>query len=379
MTGHNHYANCTCGWCVKYGGKRIDRSQVAADLRRRDAAALLEHNAVRSFSACYVNPNARCPACGAGVFYYANQHGSRAFFDAQGHPWPKHPCTDHPAARANAALATSSPPLRRPRGMALELAAAASTAGLFDPQGGEHAGWRLLVVIATESRGDRQVVAAESLDVATTAATFSYQAPAPLIAAGDFVSRKGNLISFLNRETLAHMTFRNGEAPELARTPADGRASLSSAVSRLPPASVIRGKTALIRRSPHTDPREMTEAETAHFHSKRINVAQFCDRLAPVVKSYARAGTRKPHDVAVRLNLDGHTTASGAPWTPRLARFLLALIFAEPGAERPKPAGTRRSTSAKAAGAERPVSTLTSADLALRLSALGRVSFKGKP
>ncbi|RUY04032.1 hypothetical protein EOA25_19125, partial [Mesorhizobium sp. M2A.F.Ca.ET.040.01.1.1] len=74
---------------MNYGGRRIDRSQVLADLRRRDAAALLERNAVRSYSACYVNPNARCPVCGAAVFFYANQHGSRVYFDELGQPWTK--------------------------------------------------------------------------------------------------------------------------------------------------------------------------------------------------------------------------------------------------------------------------------------------------
>ncbi|WP_157939500.1 hypothetical protein [Gracilimonas amylolytica] len=40
-------------------------------------------------------PNASCPECGASVFYYENEHGSKVFFDALGPPWPKHPCTDN--------------------------------------------------------------------------------------------------------------------------------------------------------------------------------------------------------------------------------------------------------------------------------------------
>ena len=40
-------------------------------------------------------PNAYCPVCGAEVFYYQNENGSRVFFDALGPPWPKHPCTDN--------------------------------------------------------------------------------------------------------------------------------------------------------------------------------------------------------------------------------------------------------------------------------------------
>lgn len=41
-----------------------------------------------------IAPNARCPVCGAEVFFYSNEFGSRVFFDDLGPPWPKHPCTD---------------------------------------------------------------------------------------------------------------------------------------------------------------------------------------------------------------------------------------------------------------------------------------------
>lgn len=46
------------------------------------------------FTTAFVNPNATCPVCGADVFFYQNEHGSRVFFDELGPPWPKHPCTD---------------------------------------------------------------------------------------------------------------------------------------------------------------------------------------------------------------------------------------------------------------------------------------------
>ena len=44
----------------------------------------------------FTTPNAACPVCGARVFFYQNEHGSRVYFDSLGPPWPKHPCTDHP-------------------------------------------------------------------------------------------------------------------------------------------------------------------------------------------------------------------------------------------------------------------------------------------
>lgn len=52
-----------------------------------------------SATARFVNPNAECPVCGQAVFFYRNEHGSRVYFDELGPPWPKHPCTDHPARR----------------------------------------------------------------------------------------------------------------------------------------------------------------------------------------------------------------------------------------------------------------------------------------
>lgn len=48
--------------------------------------------------ASYCNPNARCPVCGAPVFFYRSPFGGRVFFDAMEPPWPKHPCTDNPAS-----------------------------------------------------------------------------------------------------------------------------------------------------------------------------------------------------------------------------------------------------------------------------------------
>lgn len=53
----------------------------------------------RSAAARFVNPNAKCPECGADVFYYQNEFGSRVYFDELGPPWPKHPCTDVPRPR----------------------------------------------------------------------------------------------------------------------------------------------------------------------------------------------------------------------------------------------------------------------------------------
>ncbi|MGX7874490.1 hypothetical protein ACVDG5_018525 [Mesorhizobium sp. ORM6] len=96
--------------------------------------------------------------------------------------------------------------------MALE-SAAASTAGLFDTHGGEHAGWRLLVVIATESRGERRWQ--RKAWTCNDGGDVLLSGTRALVAGGDFISWKSNVVSFLNQETLAHMTLRNAGAPEL--------------------------------------------------------------------------------------------------------------------------------------------------------------------
>jgi hypothetical protein len=55
----------------------------------------------------YVNPNARCPVCGAEVYFYQSPYGGRVFFDDLGPPWPKHPCTDDPVVRHHFSSAES--------------------------------------------------------------------------------------------------------------------------------------------------------------------------------------------------------------------------------------------------------------------------------
>lgn len=86
MTGHNHYADCLCGWCVNLGGRTRQKGVLYASPDRARLFTSYES---------YTIPNASCPVCGASVFFYQSPTGGRVFFDELGPPWPKHPCTDN--------------------------------------------------------------------------------------------------------------------------------------------------------------------------------------------------------------------------------------------------------------------------------------------
>ena len=74
MPGYNHYSWCVCGWCYKHGWNGYSSEKARSNFDRSFAQhRLKETGASRSWTACFVNPNARCPVCGAQVFFYGNQ------------------------------------------------------------------------------------------------------------------------------------------------------------------------------------------------------------------------------------------------------------------------------------------------------------------
>jgi len=103
MAGHNHYSWCTCPYCIgggNTGGRaRSSSINVCATMRSKSLAytnlpnfmvelARIRHQPV-------VNPST-CKYCGQEVYFYANEYGSRVFFDELGPPWPKHCCENLP-------------------------------------------------------------------------------------------------------------------------------------------------------------------------------------------------------------------------------------------------------------------------------------------
>ncbi len=394
MTGHNHYPDCSCGWCVNYGRSRINRIELTESIRYRDAKVLLKQSGANSVSACYVNPNARCPECWQPVFFYANTAGSRVFFDHLGPPWPKHGCTDSSRHKIFAAVEAPAVPTRRARGQVIELLDAAQIVGfsghkVFGRRKPEE--WTLVVVQSVDRRGDENKVEGEFLDSDTCEQfRFTCRSANPLFEAGDFVSVRGNQISFVDRDTLQPVAFLTGAWVEtIAEPPRQIPTSPPIATPKAVPKSARRTDHAqLIRKKKPASKTEaskydMTKVEMVHFDTKKVPFAALFGKLEPIVKSYAREGIRKPRDVAARLNIDGHRTAVGEKWTPRLVYFLLALMFNDSSAssnqngprkdeERRKPASPKPQTTTA------PSEPLTAEIMAERLSRLGRVVRSGK-
>jgi hypothetical protein len=188
-----------------------------------DAIAFLKRGNARSLRQCYVNPNATCLVCSAGVYFYANRFGSRVYFHELGPPWPKHPCTDRPRVGSPFRAESVTPPSRRMRGTAIELVEAATTSGMAlgktfaRRRPGE---WSLAIVTAVGRHGDEHQVVAEHLDSMTFESfTFSSLVEEPLLQVGDMVSVRVADISFLNPLTLQPVSIRSGGRVSPASNP----------------------------------------------------------------------------------------------------------------------------------------------------------------
>ncbi|MBD8877663.1 hypothetical protein [Roseibium polysiphoniae] len=412
MPGYNHYPDCACGWCVNYGWSRVSRTDIQNTFAYRDARSLLKQYNANSVAGCYVNPNARCPVCNAPVFFYANAAGSRVYFDDLGPPWPKHPCTDNGPQRISSTELTNRGPSRRPIGEVKELLAAAQRAGLSKPgkPGGKKEDvWSLAVVHAVRRLGNENQIEAEFLDTKSGGVFgFACYSDREFLSPGEFISVKGNQVSCVSRHSLSPTFFTFGGSVNLDGEPEpDGRKPPTSPLAgtlyspkdarlikrKKPRKSASandkrdgdRSRLGPSRDKPGVLPKsklDMQKSEMVHFESGAVTFEELYRRLEPVVKQLAREGTRKPKDVAPRLNFLGFRTADGSKWTPRLVYFLLALIFNDATSMEPRRnnTGKRSQTPARPTSRNRnakgPTEPLTKESIAARLANLGTVSIK---
>ena len=99
--GNNHSPDCNCGWGGDTGGGGW--TQTSSKVISRTVSSPVPHVAnglgwnreQNPTLNTYTDPNAKCPVCGADVFFYQSPDDGRVFFDELGPPWPKHPCTDN--------------------------------------------------------------------------------------------------------------------------------------------------------------------------------------------------------------------------------------------------------------------------------------------
>ncbi|CUH48215.1 hypothetical protein RUA4292_02393 [Ruegeria atlantica] len=209
LTGHNHYPWCTCGWCVGGGNRNggvVSTAPVAKPLRpvdseyeKQQASLTLKGYGATSYSRCFVNPNASCPVCGQPVYFYANEHGSRVFFDELGKPWTKHPCTDNGRTASGSVRAR---PSRRPGAEIKEILTAEQKIDQRILPLGRKArrdSWKLAVVVEVHFADFRMEVQVEDLSSQNHQKhRFFIYCDQPLLAEGDLVSRRRDTFSFLH-------------------------------------------------------------------------------------------------------------------------------------------------------------------------------------
>lgn len=71
----------------------------------------------------------------------------------------------------------------------------------------------------------------------------------------------------------------------------------------------------------------LAKDEVGNFRCGATTPEKLANMLERRVRDLARNGFRKPADVAKLLNRSQVRTANGGRWTPRLAWFLLSLIY----------------------------------------------------
>lgn len=307
----------------------------------RDATHLLQQHRVRSRIACYVNPNARCPVCDQPVFFYANASGSRVFFDDLGPPWPKHPCTDRRGSMERRQIE------RRSTGLMQELVKAANTIGMLAQPVGQRTGstYRPIVVLGVVRVDTKATITGEYIDtVSREAFKVTVKGTDISLSPGDIIGLQDGIVSYVDPLTLVPMQFRDGGAVEpfqnIGSDP--GTAAPSSRLS--PGAELIKRRApGVVVKPPRAPAGDLTQGEVRHFGEDGETLLRLLAIYGPLIGQYAREQVRKPKEVCLRLNREGHRTMAGATWTNRLVYFLLKLLFERPA--RPAAATQRPATS----------------------------------
>lgn len=303
-----------------------DRSQYGGNLERADALSFLHRLAARTISGCYVNPNARCPVCREPVFFYANEFGSRVFFDELGPAWTKHPCTDNPKRPVDTAHIVYRPPRKRKTGERLELLQKAEIAGFSDTAiyGNDRDQWHLLVINSVIRERETYTVICECITIhPPQEVRFKIISQEAFFDVGDFVSKRGRQFSFFHRDSMSVINFRGGELLQIPREklriPSEKNSvhALPKEARAIEPQKPVKSKNYLSL---------LTHAERVQLVGDGLKTDKMCERLKPVVEGLWNDGVRTLESITGKLNSLGYGTATGADWTPRLCAVLLGFI-----------------------------------------------------
>lgn len=182
---------------------KVTRSSARSSGSRRWSHARSSSTASTS-AAGWISPNALCPVCGAAVYFYANEHGSRVFFDGLGPPWPKHPCTDNLPRHMSAAGGRHAPSL-------LDFSVTARPSGTRDR------GWKPYAVKGIMFEDGQSRIALRPINGSGRGRSWTVSRPLPLHT-GDVVFVKGPLMSYFDSDVGEPAVVEDGRrAAELGR------------------------------------------------------------------------------------------------------------------------------------------------------------------
>lgn len=179
-------------WVERNDWDRVGHSGILSELRGLRAD--------RGMTSAYVVPNARCPVCGESVFFYANEHGSRVYFDELGDPWPKHPCMDFPDACGREVEYDWPEPRMRPGRDAAQVSLLRRSVGLVhfvrSHYGGYGANYYYPWIVLQRFRVRKGIlIAAMNLSDRERLGFFSVKGARPAVKRGAIVFPKRGLIS----------------------------------------------------------------------------------------------------------------------------------------------------------------------------------------
>ncbi|MEH0822748.1 MULTISPECIES: hypothetical protein [unclassified Micromonospora] len=185
----------------------------------------------------WISPNARCPICGAAVYFYANERGSRVFFDDLGPPWPKHPCTDNPMRQVTTVSGRRAPHVR-------DFSVGQRPGDLRDRR------WKTHVVDGVTIEGGQSRITLEPLGESERKPTWTVSRPLPL-RAGDLVFVRARQMSYFDTGTCEPVVVEDaGRPPAIAQrliTERDRQHVLATLIPRVAAGELRTGELADVK------------------------------------------------------------------------------------------------------------------------------------